>query len=119
MRGMASAMATTLNDRRARSCVSQGYFSGFCLARLSTDCAPDRKNTPQVVGRLVSRSARPSVCSRLNLVGVPAQSRRRRRGGISSGNGRAAQLSQSAGRVGLGQRARMLLLRRGHQPDAI
>src|SRR6516225_3256653 len=34
----ASAMATTLNGRRARSCVSQGYFSGFCLARRSTEC---------------------------------------------------------------------------------
>src|SRR6516165_1641535 len=37
---LASAMATTLNGRRARSCVSQGYVSGFCLARRSTECAP-------------------------------------------------------------------------------
>ena len=36
----ASAIATTLNGRRARSCVSQGYFSGFCLARRNTECAP-------------------------------------------------------------------------------
>ena len=36
---LASAMATTLNGRRARSCVSHGYFSGFCLARRSTECA--------------------------------------------------------------------------------
>jgi hypothetical protein len=29
---LASATATTLNGLRARSCVSQGYFSGFCFA---------------------------------------------------------------------------------------
>jgi hypothetical protein len=32
-------MATTLNGRRARSCVSQGYFSGFRLARRSQSLA--------------------------------------------------------------------------------
>src|SRR6516162_8236664 len=37
---LASAMATTLNGRRARSCVSQGYFCGLCLARRNTECAP-------------------------------------------------------------------------------
>ena len=37
---LASAMATTLNGRRARSYFSQGYFSGFCLARCSTECSP-------------------------------------------------------------------------------
>jgi hypothetical protein len=30
---LASATATTLKGRRARSCVSQGYFPGFCSAR--------------------------------------------------------------------------------------
>src|SRR5437660_1359014 len=37
---LASATATTLKGRRARSCVSQRYFSGFCLARRKTECAP-------------------------------------------------------------------------------
>ncbi len=31
---------THLKGRRARSCVSQGNFSGFCLARRKTACAP-------------------------------------------------------------------------------
>src|SRR5215475_10366101 len=30
---LASATATTLKGRRARTCVSQGYFPGFSLAR--------------------------------------------------------------------------------------
>jgi hypothetical protein len=37
---LASATATTLNGRRASSCVSQGYFSGFSLAHRNTECAP-------------------------------------------------------------------------------
>jgi hypothetical protein len=37
---LASATATSLKGRRARSCVSQGYFSGFCLARRNTARAP-------------------------------------------------------------------------------
>ena len=32
---LASATATTLNGRRARSCASQGYFSGVFLARIA------------------------------------------------------------------------------------
>jgi len=71
-----SCMATTLNGRRARSCVTQGYFSGFCLARRnaprSQECAAD-------TGRPVSRSAQASVCPQLNLVGVRAHDRARAR----------------------------------------
>src|SRR5216684_1054041 len=37
---LASATATTLNGRRARSCVSQGYFSGCWRARRKTAWAP-------------------------------------------------------------------------------
>src|ERR1700680_297858 len=37
---LASATATTLKGGRARSCVSQGYFSGFSWARRNTECAP-------------------------------------------------------------------------------
>ena len=33
---LASATATTLKGRRARSCVSQGYFPGFSWARRNT-----------------------------------------------------------------------------------
>ena len=33
---LASATATTLNGLRARSCVNQGYFSGFCRASFNT-----------------------------------------------------------------------------------
>src|SRR5262245_60432854 len=40
---LASATATTLKGRRARSRVSQGYFSGFCMARRKTECAPMRR----------------------------------------------------------------------------
>jgi hypothetical protein len=41
-RSLASASATTLNGRSARSCATQGYFSGFCLAHRNTACAPTR-----------------------------------------------------------------------------
>ena len=37
---LASATATTLKGRLAKSCVSQGYFSGFSLARRNTEWAP-------------------------------------------------------------------------------
>src|SRR6516164_1912304 len=37
---LASATATTLNGRRARSCVSHGYFLGCWRARRRTACAP-------------------------------------------------------------------------------
>src|ERR1700687_5252002 len=37
---LASATATTLKGRRASSCVSHGYFSGFSWARRNTECAP-------------------------------------------------------------------------------
>ena len=37
---LASATATTLKGRRARSCVSQGYFPGFSWARRNTAIAP-------------------------------------------------------------------------------
>jgi len=37
---LASATATTLKGRRARSCVSQGYFSGLWMARRKTEIAP-------------------------------------------------------------------------------
>ena len=38
---LASATATTLKGRRAKSCVSQGYFSGSSLARRNTEWAPN------------------------------------------------------------------------------
>src|SRR3954465_1477443 len=44
----ASAMATTLNGRRARSCVSHGFFSGFFLASPSTECAPTTRMRRQI-----------------------------------------------------------------------
>jgi hypothetical protein len=37
---LASATATTLNGRRARSWVSQGYFSGYWRACFNTAQAP-------------------------------------------------------------------------------
>jgi hypothetical protein len=37
---LASATATTLKGRRARGCVSQGYFPGFSRARRNTAIAP-------------------------------------------------------------------------------
>ena len=40
---LASATATTLNGRRARSCVSQGYFPGFSWARRNTAIARVKK----------------------------------------------------------------------------
>jgi hypothetical protein len=37
---LASATATTLKGRLAKSCVTRGYFSGFFLARRNTEWVP-------------------------------------------------------------------------------
>src|SRR3954451_12786446 len=50
---LASAIATILNGRRARSCVSHGLFSGFFLASHSTECAPTS------AGQIVSSGGQP------------------------------------------------------------
>src|SRR5258708_32579908 len=45
---LASATATTLKGRRARSCVSQGYFPGILLGAPQYGDRPDDENAPQV-----------------------------------------------------------------------
>ena len=46
---LASATATTLKGRRARSCVSQGYFPGFSWARRNTEIAQENTRRRQQV----------------------------------------------------------------------
>src|SRR5258705_7420235 len=45
---LASATATTLKGRRARSCVSQGYFPGFSLGAPQHSDRSNDENAPQV-----------------------------------------------------------------------
>src|SRR5215510_7525515 len=47
---LASATATTLKGRRARSCVSQGYFPEFSWARRNTAIAPTTKVAVSLLG---------------------------------------------------------------------
>src|SRR5438067_4005533 len=50
---LASATATTLKGRRARSCVSQGYLPGILLGAPQHSDRPDDKNAPQVAVSLL------------------------------------------------------------------
>jgi hypothetical protein len=61
---LASATATTLNGLRARSCVSQGYFSGFCFASFNT--AP-RVKAAQSRGKIAMQKI---IDSYENLIGM-------------------------------------------------
>src|SRR5262249_7815734 len=59
--------ATTFNGRRARSCVSHGYFSGFCLARRNTECAPCSR-CEDIWSPALEQGLHPSGCYVVNLV---------------------------------------------------
>jgi hypothetical protein len=59
---LASATATTLKGRRARSCVSQGYFPGFSWARRNTANRPDDENARLEIGPSEPLVSRQRLC---------------------------------------------------------